>query len=300
MGSPDEQGKDDERPQHIVQITRDFYLGKFPVTQEQYQALMDSNPSRFAVTKRHPVDNVSWNEAREFCRKLKAHLLGDPTAAGQHPMQILAVGLPSEAEWEYACRAGTHTIFSFGDDSKELLEHGWFDKNSGQTTQAVGQLKPNTWGLHDVHGNVWEWCEDFYIESYAGLARSDPWARRLAIDGCSVEALGAVTTSNAAQPAAMPPNRQPRQRIMVSGSRFVPLIIEAEECRYSRTGPERHQVLVWRGHRSAPSVTITLVLMVRLVTKPRAARGRRAVLKAGRNRPRSGRAPARSPWDTGP
>jgi formylglycine-generating enzyme required for sulfatase activity len=174
MGSPDDQGKDDERPQHLVRITRDFYLGKFPVTQEQFQAILGSNPSRFALTKRHPVDNVSWEAAREFCRKLKAHLLSEPTALGQSPLEVVSVGLPTEAEWEYACRAGTRTLYSFGDDPKELLDHGWFDKNSDKTTQAAGQLRPNAWSLYDMHGNVWEWCDDFYKEDYTGMANNDP------------------------------------------------------------------------------------------------------------------------------
>ena len=174
MGSPDDQGKDDERPQHLVRITRDFYLGKFPVTQEQFQAILGSNPSRFAVTKRHPVDKVSWEDAREFCRKLKAHLLSEPTAMGQNPPEVVSIGLPTEAEWEYACRAGTRTVYSFGDAPKELFDHGWFDKNSDKTTQAVGQLRPNAWSLYDMHGNVWEWCDDFYKEDYTGLASDDP------------------------------------------------------------------------------------------------------------------------------
>jgi formylglycine-generating enzyme required for sulfatase activity len=173
MGSSEEQGKDDERPQHGVQISRDFYLGKFPVTQEQYQAVMGSNPSRFTLTERHPVDNVSWIEAREFCRRLQAFLQCQPPP---NPLRapIASIGLPTEAEWEYACRAGTQTLFSFGDNLKDLPEYGWFDRNSDKATQAVGQLKPNHWGLHEMHGNVWEWCEDSYAETYTNLASNDP------------------------------------------------------------------------------------------------------------------------------
>src|SRR5262249_45834462 len=99
MGSSEEQGKDDERPQHGVRISRDFYLGKFPVTQEQYQAVMGSNPSRFTLTEHHPVDNVSWIDAREFCRRLQAFL---HCQSPPNPLRvpIASVGLPTEAEWE--------------------------------------------------------------------------------------------------------------------------------------------------------------------------------------------------------
>jgi formylglycine-generating enzyme required for sulfatase activity len=173
MGSLDEQGKEDERPRRCVQISRDFYLGKFPVTQEQFQFVMGENPSRFSLTKRHPVDNVSWTQAREFCRRLQAHLQCQ-RPPDSPPVPIASVGLPTEAEWEYACRAGTQTLFSFGDNPKDLPGSGWFDKNSEKTTQAVGQLKPNDWGLYDMHGNLWEWCEDLYAETYTNLADRDP------------------------------------------------------------------------------------------------------------------------------
>jgi formylglycine-generating enzyme required for sulfatase activity len=174
IGSPDDQGKDDERPAHRVRISRDFFLGRFPVTQGQFQAILGHNPSRFALTKGHPVETVSWEEARGFCRGLKDHLLSESTAPAPSPVTIAGVGLPTEAEWEYACRAGAQSLFSFGDDLDSLRDYGWFDKNSQRTTQAVSQLRPNRWGLFDMHGNVWEWCEDFYRENYEGAVIDDP------------------------------------------------------------------------------------------------------------------------------
>ncbi|MBI4568981.1 MAG: formylglycine-generating enzyme family protein, partial [Planctomycetes bacterium] len=104
-----------------------------------------------------PVEEVSWNDCRQFCEK-----------AG--------LRLPSEAEWEYACRAGTTTRWSFSDDESTLGEHAWYDANSGNTAYLVGQKKPNAWGLYDMHGNVWEWCEDEWHDSYDGAPTDGaPW-----------------------------------------------------------------------------------------------------------------------------
>ncbi|MCX5671055.1 MAG: SUMF1/EgtB/PvdO family nonheme iron enzyme [Planctomycetota bacterium] len=152
MGSPDSaQGPIDfEVPQHEVILSKPFYMGVTEVTQAQYQAVMGKNPSEFKGAT-NPVETVSWNDATEFCKKLSEK-------AGQ------AVRLPTEAEWEYPCRAGTQTAFSFGDDLSALGDYAWWDGNSDKTTHPVGQKKPNSWGLYDMHGNVWEWCADWYGE----------------------------------------------------------------------------------------------------------------------------------------
>ena len=142
----------DEKPQHQVNL-QEFYLGKYPVTQEQYQAIMGNNPSVFKNHRKNPVEDVRWNDAQKFCQKLSKK-------TGKK------YRLPSEAEWEYACRAETQTRYYFGDDEKQLGEYAWFDKNSGSKTHPIGQKKPNNWGLYDMHGNVWEWCDDGWHENY--------------------------------------------------------------------------------------------------------------------------------------
>ncbi len=157
MGSPDfEEGRyKDEGPEHEVTIGRPFYLGRYPVTQAQWEAVMGTNPSQFKGANR-PVESVSWNDCQEFNRKLNAQ-------AGEARYR-----LPSEAEWEYACRAGSKTRYSFGNDETLLADHAWYDKNSRNTTHPVGQKKPNAWGLHDMHGNIYEWCQDHWHGGYIG------------------------------------------------------------------------------------------------------------------------------------
>jgi len=162
MGSPEsEVGRDDdEGPQHRVTIARPFYLGEYEVTQAQWQAVMGSNPSFFKGDDELPVENMFWEDCQRFCEKLNERIAG--TGRG------VRVRLPTEAEWEYACRARSTGRFCFGDSDGQLGEHAWYHGNSGDQTHSVGRKEPNAWGLYDVHGNVWEWCEDVWHGPYAG------------------------------------------------------------------------------------------------------------------------------------
>ena len=155
MGSPDSDTNAErrEKPQHLVKVTKPFYLGVFEVTQQQYEKVMDRNPSRFKGP-RNPVNQVNWHDAVEFCQKLSA--LSAEKSSGRH------YRLPTEAEWEFACRAGSTTVYGFGDEASRLGDYAWFSGNSRDTVHPVGRKKPNAWGLYDMHGNVWEWCQDWF------------------------------------------------------------------------------------------------------------------------------------------
>lgn len=200
MGSKvNEKNREDHEVAHQVTITTDFYLGTYEVTQSQYEKVMGKNPSYFQDLRiqgdnsNHPVEYIYWNEAVDFCNRLSE--MPDEKKAER------VYRLPTEAEWEYACRAGSLTAYSFGDEPIQLNDHAWFANNSGNeqidsdaiwakhrdnprdyvdaleaagcTTHPVGLKKPNAWGLYDMHGNVAEWVSERYA-AYPGQPVIDP------------------------------------------------------------------------------------------------------------------------------
>jgi formylglycine-generating enzyme required for sulfatase activity len=156
MGSP----KINDAPPHKVTLSKPFYMGKFLVTQEQWQAVMGGNPSYFKDPK-NPVENFTWNECQDFISKVNQKLTG------------MKVALPTEAQWEFACRSGTKTEFFCGDDEHLLGDYGWCGANSGGKTHPVGMKKANPWGLFDMFGNTYEWLADWY-GAYADGPVVDP------------------------------------------------------------------------------------------------------------------------------
>jgi serine/threonine protein kinase/formylglycine-generating enzyme required for sulfatase activity len=240
MGTPyDDKGTDaNEKPQHRVRISKSFYLGVYEVTQGQYRAVTANNPSYFLSTgggkelvagqstSQHPVECVSWLDAVAFCNKL-----GE--MEGRRPFYQIDEGvvrvpdwngagyrLPTEAEWEYACRANESTPrrYSFGDGAAELGEFGWFEGNSDDRTHPVRQKRPNAFGLYDMHGNVWEWCwdswgEDYYDQSPATDPTGPEWTSHRVIRG------GGWNTSAPRCRSAYRGNMDMDNRITVQGFR---------------------------------------------------------------------------------
>lgn len=169
-----------EAPRHRVVLTQPLYLGMHEVTQAQYERVMETNPSQFAAigpgkeavagldTSTHPVDSVSWNDAAEFCSRLseKEEMMPVYSRSGETVTLLEGNGyrLPTEAEWEFACRAGTTTRFSTGDKDESMVKVAWLGANSGGRTHPTGDLEANPLGLFDMHGNVWEWCSDWYAD----------------------------------------------------------------------------------------------------------------------------------------
>ena len=163
MGSPDadDTARNNEKPQHQVTLTKGFWMGKYPVTQEQWEAVMGNTPSKYRGPK-NPVECVSWNDCQEFIKTLS-----DKTGE--------TFRLPTEAEWEYACRAGSRTAYCFGDAPRGLDAYAWHSGNSSRKPHPVGKKRANAWGLHDMHGNIFEWCEDRLGSNYyASSPPEDP------------------------------------------------------------------------------------------------------------------------------
>ena len=173
MGSPkNELGRNIRETPHKVILSDSFMIGKYEVTQKQYKAVMGKNPSKFKNDSQ-PVELVNWNDAKEFCEKLNTKYSASIPSG-------FKFDLPTEAQWEYACRAGTNTALNNGKDltteykCNNLDEVGWYEKNSKFTTHPVGQKQPNAWGIYDMHGNVSEWCRDFDSIYTEGKEEKDP------------------------------------------------------------------------------------------------------------------------------
>jgi len=172
MGDKDEP----DAPLHEVSLSP-FYMDKYLVTQEQYERVMGDNPSRWKQPK-NPVESVRWSDAVKFCNA-RSRLEGlEPCYSletWECNFDANGYRLPTEAEWERACRAGAKTAYFFGDSAAQLADYAWFDKNSGGHPQPVGQKKPNAWGLYDICGNLWQWCNDFYgVDYYGQSPQQDP------------------------------------------------------------------------------------------------------------------------------
>ena len=148
-----EQAADHENPIHTVRFEETILMGTYPVTQAQWSAVMDGNPSWFKGDNR-PVETVSWNDVQAFIALLNTRENSD------------GYRLPFEAEWEYAARAGSENAYSFGRKTDELKQYAWYKKNAGNKTHPVGELPPNAWGLYDMYGNVHEWCQDWFDREY--------------------------------------------------------------------------------------------------------------------------------------
>lgn len=151
-----------EKPTRTVTFKNTFAIAKYEMTQELYETIMGKNPSRWKGP-RNSVEMTNWNEATDFCRRVTAELRQRKLLAADE-----VIRLPTEAEWEYGCRAGTTTAYSFGDEAAKLRDHAWFNENAKGEDPPVGRKKPNDWGLYDMHGYIWEWCQDSWHPNYEG------------------------------------------------------------------------------------------------------------------------------------
>ena len=156
------------RIKYPVTISRDFWIGKYEVTQGEYRTVMGRNPSHFPGDSNRPVEKLTFLDASNYCSALTKRERESGRLSNGYEYR-----LPSEAEWEYACRAGSTNLFSFGDDVGIAGEFAWTTENCDATTHPVGLKRPNSWGLYDMHGNVWEWCSDWF-EPYPAKPLTDP------------------------------------------------------------------------------------------------------------------------------
>ena len=155
-----EQAEDHETPRHLIKISNAFFMGKYEVTQTQWSQIMKNNPSEFRDDTK-PVERVSWNDVQSFIQKLN-------TLEKTNKYR-----LPTEAEWEYAVRAGSENAYGFSSNANRLSQYAWHRNNSADETHPVGQLKPNAWGLFDMQGNVHEWCQDWFDRNYYSQSPSN-------------------------------------------------------------------------------------------------------------------------------
>jgi serine/threonine protein kinase len=167
MGSFETEGADNEHPEHEVTLTQDFYMSKYEISQEQWEVFASSNPSKFRGAKL-PVESMSWIQCDNWISSLNRQLAS----------RYGSFRLPSEAEWEYACRAGSRTKYHFGDVDLDLGKYAWFVDNSNKQTHEVGLKKPNAFGLYDMHGNVLEWCIDWHETKYEAKPVTNPMGRK--------------------------------------------------------------------------------------------------------------------------
>ena len=199
MGS--RKGGEAEQPVRTVEMRSEFAVAKYEVPQNLWQALMGTNPSRWKGV-RNSVEMLTFGEAQAFCKKATAAM-----KAAKLIDEDEEIRLPSEAEWEYFARAGSKTAYSFGDDAKDLGDYAWSTENAAGNDPAVGEKKPNPWGLYDIHGYLWEWCSDHAHANYEGAPKdSRPWtqggdAKRRVVRGGSWKDPAAHLTSSFRQPA---------------------------------------------------------------------------------------------------
>jgi formylglycine-generating enzyme required for sulfatase activity len=210
MGSPPGEAKTEKdsaiENQHKVTITRPYYMGKLEVTQAQFQKVMDANPS-IEKGDNLPVHNVSWQDADAFCQKLSKQV-------GR------LVQLPTEAQWEYACRAGTTTTYHSGNTIADLDKVGWHGGNSGRKLHAVGGKPPNAWGLHDMHGNIREFVRDYYDGNPLGDA-TDPTGPKDGDPKNHVVRGGAYTAAAATALNCRAATRKPTENLVITGFRIM-------------------------------------------------------------------------------